>query len=84
MLAGFERFNREIQALLHSMSLQKRKRELFVGDISRLCRVYLTSTFLCVNGLEKGEEVVGDVTRLVGLQPTHQPYLTSKILPLLF
>jgi hypothetical protein len=38
MLAGFERFNREIQALLHSMSLQKRKRELVVGDIATLAK----------------------------------------------
>jgi hypothetical protein len=62
------------------MSLQEREREMFVGDISRLYRVCLTSAFLCVNGLEKWEEVVGDVTRLVGLQPIHQHSAKTALL----
>ena len=53
LLAGFERLNREVQVLLHSMSL---------------------------NSILKKKEVVGDVSRLVGLQPTHQHSAKTALL----
>ena len=54
MPSGFERLNREVQVLLHSMSLN--------------------------SILKKREEVVGRVTRLVGLQPTHQHSAKTALL----